>query len=340
MKRSAFGLAFAFLSLNILILSLLALKFGSIKSGWVETVSTLLTGGDSDLSYYVRHLRLPRVISALAAGASLAVSGAVLQSILNNPLASSFTLGLSQGAAFGASLAIITMTGWTYSLMSLSLVTVMAFAGTMVSSVFIMFFTLIRGMTSQGLILAGVAISALFGAATMFMQFFATETQAAASLFWTFGDLGKGGWSEAVISAAVTVAGLALAFRLSFSYDALEWGDLQASSLGIEVRRLRVISLLFTSGTTAVVTSFFGVIGFVGLVAPHMIRLLFPRIRHGALIVLAALFGGGFVLAVDLLAQSLMYPVIVPIGIISAFAGVPMFLFLLFRRSISYAQGV
>lgn len=323
---------------SVLFLSLLGLMHGALNCSPGELFQALFTyRGDETLQYFVRHLRLPRIISALAVGAVLAANGVILQNVLNNPLASSFTLGLSQGAAFGASFALISLTGASLTLAaSLSLVTLCAFAGSMLTSLLVMSFTMIRGMTPQGLILAGVAISTLLGAATMSLQYFATDTQVVASLFWTFGDLSKGGWSEALTAVGAVTAGLAVAFRLSLDYDALKWGDAQATGLGVDVKRVRLYSLTVTALTTAVVTSFYGVIGFVGLIAPHMVRLVFPRAGHGFLLPASALFGGCFVLGADLLAQWLIYPLILPIGILCAFAGVPMFLFLLFKRTLGH----
>lgn len=328
-----------FLLAAIGLLSLVGLKHGAINCSLGDLFQALFTAqGDETLKYFVRHLRLPRIISALAVGGVLAANGVILQNVLNNPLASSFTLGLSQGAAFGASFALMSLASSSLTMVaSLSLVTFCAFVGSMLTSLIVMSFTLIRGMTPQGLILAGVAISTLLGAATMSLQYFATDTQVVASLFWTFGDLSKGGWPEALITFGAVFCGLALAFRLSLDYDALKWGDAQATGLGVDVRRIRLYSLVLTALTTAVVTSFYGVIGFIGLIAPHMIRLIFPHAGHYFLLPASALFGGCFVLGADLLAQWIIYPLILPIGILCAFAGVPMFLFLLFKRTLSHA---
>jgi iron complex transport system permease protein len=322
-----------------LLLALAALRRGALECSLGDLFEALLTvEGDETLRFFVRHLRLPRVLAALAAGAVLAVNGAVLQNVLNNPLASSFTLGLSQGAAFGASVAIIGLGGASLApALSLGTVAACAFAGSMATSILVMSFTMIRGMSPQGLILAGVAISTLLGAITMALQYFATDAQVVSTIFWTFGDLGKGGWPEAAGALAAAALGLAMSFRLGLDFDALKWGDAQAAGLGVDVRRVRLASLMLTALTTAVVTAFFGVIGFVGLIGPHMIRLFFPHAGHGFLLPASALFGGVFILGSDILAQWLIYPLVLPIGILCSFAGAPMFLFLLLRRSLSRA---
>ncbi|GAB1410651.1 iron ABC transporter permease [Desulfovibrionales bacterium] len=319
------------LGLGIFILSCVGMKFGAISRTWADIYEALFSSaGDENLRYFIVSLRLPKVAAALAVGAALAVSGVILQNVLNNPLASSFTLGLSQGAAFGASFSMIVLSS-TAGMIGVSIVALGAFVGALSAASLILVFSLVRGMTPQGLILAGVALSTLFGAATMSLQYFASDHQIAATVYWTFGDLSKGSWREAILVGCVMIMGLGYALRRSLDYDALRWGDAQAQALGVSVVQLRWASLLAASLMSATATAFYGVIGFVGLVSPHMIRLIFPHCGHFFLLAAAALFGAFFLLAADLIAQSLLYPTLLPIGIICAFTGVPMFLFLLFR---------
>jgi len=321
----------------LLLFAVLSLRFGAKPCSLGDLLHALARDGlDPDLEYFLWNLRMPKVLAALAVGGALAVNGVVLQTVLNNPLASSFTLGQSHGAAFGACFAMIVLAQRAINT-SLSLVALGAFCGSMISSVFILLLASVRGMTSHGLILAGVAISTFFAAATMSLQYFATDSQVAATLFWTFGDLSKGAWTEAWITLAACAAGVAGALRLAWDYDALSWGDAHASALGVSVLRIRVLSVIIASLLVAFATSFYGVIGFVGLIAPHLIRLLFRHTGHGFLILASTLFGGTFLLGADLLAQSLLYPVLLPIGIICSFTGVPIFLFLLLRRSMRHA---
>ncbi|MCD8552615.1 iron ABC transporter permease [Seleniivibrio sp.] len=327
------------LSLLLIIFVLSALKHGAIERSWADTASALFgVGNDEDLQYFIWHLRLPRIAAALAVGGALSVSGVILQNILNNPLASSFTLGLSQGAAFGATFSIIILGAGTGLFAGLGNVAIGAFAGSILSALIILLFSFVRGMTPQGLILAGVAMSAFFSACTMLLQFFSTDTQLAAAVFWTFGDLGKGGWSEALTVLIVTMAGILFSLRLSWSYNAIQWGELSASGLGVEVKKIRIASLAATSVMAAFATAYYGVIGFVGLIAPHMVRLIFRHSGHGFLIPASAVLGGVFLLGADLMGQLMFYPISLPVGVITAFAGVPMFLFLLLRRSMKHAN--
>ena len=322
---------------GIVLLALAAIKHGAVERPWADMATALFSEhGDDDLRYYILQLRLPKVTAALAVGAALSVSGVILQNVLNNPLASSFTLGLSQGAAFGASFSMIILAS-AGSVWGLGIVTLGALTGALSAALLILGFTLVRGMTPQGLILAGVALATFYGAATMSLQYFASDSQVAATVYWTFGDLSKGGWREALLVSGVSLVCLLLAIRHSLDYDALRWGDAQAQALGVSVRRLRLVSLLAASLMAAAATAFYGVIGFVGLVAPHMVRLLFPHAGHYYLTCVSALFGGLFLLAADLAAQSIMYPTLLPIGIICAFTGVPVFLFLLLRGAARHA---
>jgi len=328
LRPTARAVFLVLLALAAMVLTATGMKSGATDCGWRDLAAALWL-----------YLRLPRVAAALTVGASLAVTGVVLQNVLNNPLASSFTLGLSQGAAFGASFVMIAL-ATAGGLAGLSLVALGALAGALAAGLCVLACSMVPGMTAQGLILAGVALSSFFGAATMSLQYFASDSQVAATVFWTFGDLSKGGWREAAVVAVTFAGGLAFALGRSLDFDVLRWGDAQATALGVNVRRLRFAALFTAALMAAVATAFYGVIGFVGLVAPHAVRLLFPHAGHAYLLCAAALLGGVFLLAADLVAQSLLYPVLLPIGIICAFTGTPVFLFLLFRGAARHAGRV
>ena len=312
---------------------------------WSETMSAFFgAGGDENLKYFIHHLRLPRIAGAVSAGAALALCGALLQTSLNNALASPFTLGLSQGAAFGATFAVTVLgagalqgAGKGFFTGSMGLTAMSAFAGSLTAGFIILGFTLIRTMTPQGIILAGVAVSSFFGACTMLLQFFASETQLAAAVFWTFGDLGKGGWQEARVLAVLVFAGLLYSLRHSWDFNALAWGDVHASGLGVNVRRLRFFSVVAVSVMTSFATSFYGVIGFVGLIAPHSVKLMFPRCGHTFMLTASAFAGSILLLGADIAAQKTVYPLALPVGIVTSFAGVPVFLYLLIKRFGKYA---
>ena len=279
----------------------------------------------------VHSIRLPRALGALLVGMLLGLSGVVMQGVLRNPLASPFTLGISQAAGFGASLAIIvfdtTMVVNQHWMMVFS-VPLFAFIASMACSLLIVFLGKKVGMSPTALILAGVGLGALFHSGTMFLQYFTTEINAAATLFWTFGDLSKATYPILWILSGVFVLSLLFFWMAHWKFDALGFGDESAFNKGVNVKTFRVSMLLFSSLCTALAVAFFGIIGFIGLVAPHMVRLVLGN-AHSALIPLSALSGGVLLLSADLIARMMLYPSILPVGILTSFIGAPMLLYLL-----------
>lgn len=316
----------------------LSLAAGSYGCSAGEVMRALIAGDDkSGAGYILWNLRLPRTLIAVFCGAALGAAGSVTQTVLKNPLATPFTIGISQGAAFGASFAIIFLKGYNQAAVkgaapyaSLYSVALCAFAGSLLSTGFILALSGVRSVGPLGLILAGVALNSLFGALTMLTQYFATDVQLAAALFWTFGDLGRAGYAELWIIAAVFAVSTAYFVFKSWEYNAMEWGDETAAGLGVRVRRLRTVTMLLASVASAAVTAFIGVIGFIGLIAPHTMRLAAGN-DHRYLTLYSALFGALVLLASDLTARTVMAPQVLPVGIITAFAGAPLFLYLLIR---------
>jgi len=322
-----------FLALFIVVLTL---KLGYMEHSFSTIFQTLLNSDSNEsLSYLLWELRIPRMLAAFAVGAILALSGAILQSILRNPLASPFTLGLSQGAAFGASFSIIVLGSATISIgffQDISLVVVGAFLGAIVSSLLVLGFSMIKNISSEGLILAGVAIAAFFNAATMLLQYFSTDNQLATAVFWTFGDLSKGKWTEILLVFIFWLGGMIFVFIRGWDFNTIVWGETHAKSLGVKIWSLRIYALLVASLLTAIATAFFGIIGFVGLIAPHIIKLIFENQKHHFIFFASSILGGIFLMAADLLAKEILSPISVPVGILTAFTGVPLFLFILIRR--------
>ena len=305
----------------------------------VSDIFRVLSGrGDAISGQIILNIRLPRVLAALLAGLALASSGAVMQSLLRNPLASPFTLGISGAAAFGAAFAIVmsgslggssgTVTGsW---IDEQYLVMFSAFVWSMVSTGFILVIAQYRGATPEVMILAGIAIASLFNAGVSALQYVATDVELAAIVFWMFGDLGRASWDEVVVLSLLLFPILIFFMSKSWSYKALQSGDEFAISLGVRASRVRLTGMLAASLATAVVVSFYGIIAFVGLVVPHIVR----RCIGGDdffLIPASALFGAMFLLLSDTVARTLFSPVILPVGILTSFIGAPLFLFLLLR---------
>ncbi|MCF7995614.1 MAG: iron ABC transporter permease [Chromatiaceae bacterium] len=327
------------------LLLLIALGSGSYKLDPGAVAAALVAGpspADRDqlvAAQVIWSLRLPRVIAALLAGASLGLAGAVLQGLLRNPLASPFTLGISQGAAFGATCAIVLFDAGALHAVGTEAMTLqapmsvvgLALAGGFGAAALILMIGTLRGLTPEAVVLAGIALGAFASAATMIVQYFASDTQAAATLFWTFGDLGRAGWSEVAWLAAALVAIGVWPLRAAWHYNALAWGDDLARGLGVSVARQRLIGTAAAAALAAMTTAFLGVIGFIGLTAPHLIRLLIGGDQR-FLLPFSALAGALILLGADTLARVLIAPVMLPVGAVTALLGAPLLLVLLLRQ--------
>jgi iron complex transport system permease protein len=288
-------------------------------------------------------LRMVRIGSAIVAGASLGLTGAIMQTVLRNPLASPFTLGISHGAAFGASFAIIVLGAGKFhasitaglSISSYFLVVLFAFLFAFLGTLLILFLSFVRNLKPEAIILSGVALGSLFTSATMILQYFGEDFQVAATLFWTFGDLGKAGLQELKIMGFFLLILFPFCLFLSWKLNALLWGDEIAQSLGIEVKKLRLISLLISAFLVSVCTSFLGIIGFIGLISPHIVRLLIGN-DHRFLLPYSALTGALLLTLSDLLSRIILSPHTLPVGVITTFLGAPLFFILLIRKNRSF----
>lgn len=333
--RALWLVAFALMLVLALFYALLS---GSAAIGPAEVWSVLAGNADEITVRIVWDIRMPRALAALLAGLALSVSGAVMQSILRNPLASPFTLGISGAAAFGAAFAIVfTGAGTLFDgsgpfMQAAQRYAVMAsaFVWSMASTLLILGIARLRGTTPEIMVLSGIAIGSLFGAGVSAMQYLATEVELAAIVFWMFGDLGRASWHDVSVLTVVLVPVIGFMLIMSWNYKALQSGDELAGSLGLRPGRIRLGGMLGASLATAVVVSFYGVIAFVGLVVPHMVRRLVGEDER-FLLPASALFGALFLLVSDTVARTLFSPVVLPVGILTSFIGAPLFLFLLLR---------
>ena len=306
------------------------ISFSDIINSLFKTPETL-----AERSLY--HIRIPRTLGAVLGGAGFAAAGMVLQLVLRNPLASPSTLGISQGAAFGAALGIMLISFSDSSVGNQAIltdqnpyiVTFMSFFFSLVTTACILMLASLRNAGKQTIILAGVAISAFFVAATTFIQYFADETQLSNIVQWTFGDVGRASWSELGIIAVVVTVCVSYFMLQSIKFNALLAGDDIAGSLGVNVKRFRLINIVMASFITSVIVTFFGVISFIGLIAPHIARLVIGG-NTGKLLPLSMITGAILLTVADIAGRMLFSPVVLPAGIITAFMGTPIFLFLLF----------
>jgi len=329
------------LTLLIIVLLVLAagISLGAVDISPAEIIRTLVNLElDTRVGRIIYSIRLPRAAAALLAGAGLAIAGGVMQSVLRNPLGSPFTLGISQAAAFGAAFAVMILgagemqsgTGGGFSVLNPYLTVIFAFASSVFTAIVILFVARLRGATPEVMVLSGVALGSLFSAGTLFLQYFADDTQLAAMVFWTFGDVGRAGFREVAVMLPVVSAGSAFFIYNSWNYNALDTGDETARGLGVNVRRVRLVGMLVATAITATVISFLGIIGFVGLICPHMIRRIIGD-DHRYLLPATFLAGAVLLLVSDIVARLLLSPRVLPVAILTSFLGAPVFFYLLFE---------
>lgn len=331
------------LSSGLIIFFLCSICVGSIEISLKDIFLTIFYKSDEQLSHIIWDIRLTRSVGAVLAGAGLGLSGVIMQNVLRNPLASPFTIGVSQGAAFGAAFAIIVLgAGQTHltgnemvTVKNPYLVTISAFFFSMVSVFFILFLSSLKNISKESIILAGVALSSFFGAGTMFIQYFASDLQVASTVFWTFGDLGKASGNNNKIMLLGVLLSLLYFYVFRWDYNAIQWGDESAKSLGVNVERQRIISMLLSSLIVSIITSFLGIIGFIGLIAPHIMRFLVGN-DYRFLIPYSAISGALILLLSDIIARVILKPVVLPVGIITSFAGAFLFLYLLIKGAKKY----
>lgn len=320
-----------------------SISVGAVTIPLYKVLQTLagqevVTKWDENVRSIIWNIRLPQALAAIVAGAGLSVAGVVMQSILRNPLGSPFTLGISNAGAFGAAVSVIILgTGKMQSTVADAVIinnpyltTMVAFLFSLLATGIILLISKIRGASPEVMVLAGVALSSLFTAGTMFLQYFADDTQLAAVVFWTFGDVGRANWLELEIMTGVVLLAVIFFIANCWNYNAIDAGDETAKSLGVNVEKIRLIGMVIAALVSAVIVAFLGVIGFVGLICPHMVRRLIGDDQR-YLIPGSTLLGGILLLVSDTAARLIVAPYVLPVSILTAFMGAPTFIYLLLR---------
>lgn len=328
-----------FLGISLMVLLLcviIAAQSGPIEISFTDVLRYLFTFETEGRGGIIWNIRMVRIVAALLAGAGLAVAGVVMQCILRNPLASPFTLGISSAAAFGASFAIIFLGAGSSmtSIVSISnpyITTVCAFLFALLATGSILLLTKITRISAETMILAGVAISAMFAAGLSFMQYIATDSQLGNIVAWTFGDLGKATWSWNSLILLTLLPVSLYFFYKRWDYNAMDAGEDTAKGLGINTERERVVGMIMASVLAAVIVSFFGIIAFIGLLGPHIARMIIGS-DHRHLIPLSIILGAIILILADGVGQVVLYPSVIPVGIITSMLGGPLFIYLLIRR--------
>jgi len=275
--------------------------------------------------------RLPRTLAGACVGALFASAGVVFQGLLRNPLATPFTLGVSTGAALGAVLAITF--NWSIGFAGISGVPVAAFAGSLiaVAIVYALAQARHRGLSTTVLLLAGVTMNAFFSALILFVQYFASFADTYRTLRWLMGDLDISSYQPILAAVPAAIAALAVFAWLARPLNLLALGSDSAESRGLDVSRAQRAAFLSASLATGAAVSIGGPIGFVGIIIPHLVRLMVGP-DHRLVLPAATLFGAAFLVGCDLVARTILAPVELPVGIITAIIGGPFFLWLLIRK--------
>jgi iron complex transport system permease protein len=317
-----------------------SLSAGSANLSVLDILRTVFGGGNRQQNAIIWNVRMPRVATATVVGMALALSGCVMQNVLRNPLASASTLGVSQGASFGAAVAIVYFgagiqvnAGGTASALTVTnpaMVTLCAFLGGIATTAVILGLARFRGTSPATMVLAGVAISSMFTGGTALVQYFCDDVMVATVVYWTFGSLGRAGWTEIAIIAALTFAAFVFFYYNRWNYNAMEGGTHTAKSLGVPVDRLIVLSMALCALISSVAVAFVGCISFIGLIAAHIMR-RFVGNDYRFLIPCSALCGGVLLLLSDIVSRMLLSPTVLPIGALTSFLGAPLFLYLIIK---------
>jgi len=326
----------------LLVICFLSLIIGSRIGNSYLSISEIIhgiIGNGSPKAVILMSVRFPELLAGLLIGAALGIAGAVMQCVLKNPLASPYTLGISNAAAFGASIGILILNGGIITQSALVpqidnpyIVAIMAFIWSIIGTVIIILIVRMTNATPATMVLAGVAISSIFSAGVAFLQYTATDGQLSALVFWQFGSLSKVSGNMIPLIAAVVIAISLMFVYLRWDYNAMEGGDEVARGLGINVHQLRICTLLGAAVITAICVSFAGVIGFIGLAAPHMIRKVVGD-DHRFLLIGSMIMGAIILVLADTIAQNAFTSTfgVLPVGIITSFLGGPLFLYILLR---------
>jgi len=326
-------------ALLLLAVMLLCSLLGSESVSMKAVFSGVPEAGGTNPDYEIFvHVRLPRVLLAAIVGAALAASGVTLQALLRNPLADPYILGISSGAGLGAMLAVISGCSWT--LWGRSPIAVFAFAGALGTVWLVWAVGRVTGKFHlTGLLLAGVVVNAFFSAVIMFLISIARSQQLHATMFWLMGNMTEEDFFVLWVGGGCVAAGIAALFLLAPKLNAIGFGPEDARSIGVNVERTQLAAFAISAFITAVAVSLSGLIGFVGLVVPHAVRLVFGS-DHRQLLPLSSLAGAAFLVVADTVARMVVAPAQLPVGIVTAMIGGPFFLVLLVRynRKVSWVR--
>ncbi len=327
-NRKRIGISLVALSLLIIAL-LVDIGWGPSLLPFSDVIYGILFPNEisPQLSVIIWDLRLPIAFTAVLVGAMLGMAGAEMQTILNNPLADPFILGISSAASFGAALGIVLQVN-LIPIAGPFLVTVNAFIMAIMTSFVLFFFTKLRGTTPETMVLVGIALMFTFNALLALMQYSASETELAQIIFWMMGSLSRANWTKVIICLGIIGMIIPYFIAHSWSLTALRMGDDKAESMGVNIKRLRVEIMIIVSILAATAVSFVGTIAFVGLVGPHIARMLVGEDQRFFL-PLSAIASALIMSITSVLSKAITVGVIYPIGMITSLIGIPFFISLI-----------
>lgn len=321
-----------------LLLAVISMALGSVNISPLDVLKALIGQGDQQTTQIVVNIRLVRVLAAMIAGIGLGVSGCIMQGVLLNPLASDFTLGISQGAMFGAAVGIVVIGAGSVGSTGADAViinnpytvTAAAFIGAFSATLGILLLAKFKGIDPEAMILAGIAFGFLFQAGMIIVQYFANDVQVASIVFWTFGDIGRASWQELAFMTLIILP-ISVVFMFNrWNYNTLESGDDIAKSLGVNVSRTRALGMFLAALISSVTVAFLGIIAFIGLVSPHVMRRIIGG-DYRYLIPGSCVMGALLLLAADTVSRTIIAPIVLPVGAITSFLGAPLFIYLLVK---------
>lgn len=321
------------------ILFIISLCVGSSSLSFFDSLKAIFGQSDEVNQTIIYNIRMPRSLGALLCGFGLAISGYIMQNLLKNPMASPSTLGVSNGAVFGANLAIIAFNsgvidasqGTEITITNPYLTTFCALIFSLITIFSILALSSKNKFNSETVVLSGVAIGALFTAGTSILQFFSSDTELSNAVFWSFGSFNYVTYNGNLIIFIVLLISCIYLFFNKWNHNALLSGDDVAKSLGVKVNLVKVIGLFLASLICAVCVSFVGIIGFIGLVAPHIIKKIIGN-DYKFTLPCVALCGSSLILIADTISKVFVNGVSLPVGAITSLFGAPLFLFLLLKR--------
>lgn len=345
-KAKKIAIIFILLAL-VFLFFVVSVFVGSGTLSFKEVFLAIFNKGSETARLIVRRIRFPRVIAALIAGGGLAVSGLVMQTVLKNPLASPTTLGVSNAAVFGANFAIIVVGAGAFhsthgSWLSISnpyLVSTFSFLSAIIAAGSILLLARLKNLNASAIVLAGVAVSAIFQAGTTLIQYFASDTQVASAVYWTFGDLGRASYKTDLIMFIVVAVSTLFFFLKRWDFSAMSGGIAYAKTLGVNTRFMTIMSLLLASLITSVTVSFLGIIGFVGLTAPQFMKRIVGD-DYRFLLPSSFLAGALLLLISDILGRLPIFGTSVPVGVVTSLIGGPVFLAILLRRKKNESENI